>query len=184
MTDRPFTPVGERARWRIVYDVLTDLMPGDVLTYERCASVLDLDPVSDRGLIQKTVREAQRRNEVDNKRAIEAVPNVGYRVVQPIEHARLAKNYQRRSVVALRSGKSKVVHVDLAGMNPDTRKGFELMALAFSRQEDFNRRVDVRQRRLEEGLAAVAQKTERSSDEVAELRARLEALEHSLPRPI
>lgn len=174
---RPFQSSGERARWRIIYDVLAAMSPGDVLTYDRCAELLDLDPLQDRGLIQSAVRDAQRRNEVDNKSAIEAVPNVGYRVVEAIEHARLAKNYQRRSEVAISSGKSKVVNVDMSGLDHDTRHMFELMALAFSRQEDINRKFDVRQRKLESALAAVSQKTDRSADEVAQLRARLEALE-------
>lgn len=160
------------------------MRPGDVLTYERAAEVLDLHPVVDRPVIQGAIRDAQRRNEVDNKHAIEAVPNVGYRVVEAAEHARLAKNYQRRSVVALKAGKSKVVNVDMSKLPPDTRKGFELMALAFSRQEDFNRRVDVRQRQLEQAMAAVTKQTERSSEEVAELRARLDALERGTQRPV
>ena len=173
----PFAPAGERARWRIVYDVLATLGPGDVITYDQAAEMLGLDPLQDRGLIQSAVRDAARRNEVDNKHAIEAVRNVGYRVVEAIEHARLAKNYQRKSEVAIRSGKSKVVNVDLSCLDHDTRRGFELMALAFSRQEDVNRKFDVRQQKLESALAAVTQKTDRSADEVAQLRARLEALE-------
>ena len=173
----PFQPKGERARWRIIYDVLAALGPGDVLTYDRCAVLLDLDPLKDRGLIQGAVRDAARRNEVDNKHAIEAIPNKGYRVVEAVEHARLAKNYQRRSVVALKAGKSKVVNVNMAGLDPDTRRGFELMAVAFARQEDFNRRLDIRQRRLEQSVAAVTQTVDRSAEEVAELRARLERLE-------
>ena len=177
MTAAPFTPVGDRARWRIIYDALAVMRPGDVLTYEHAARLLDLHPDDDRHTIQSAIRDAARRNETDNKHAIEAVPNVGYRVVQPTEHARLAKNYQRRSAVAIKSGKSKVVNVDLSGMDPDTRRGFELMALAFSRQEDFNRRMDIRQHRLERVVAATVEKTQRSSEEVAELRARLERLE-------
>ena len=54
---------------------------------------------------------------------------------------------------------------------PGTRRGFELMAVAFARQEDFNRRLDIRQRRLEESVAAVTQTVDRSAEEVAELRA-------------
>ena len=173
----PFQPRGDRARWRIIYDTLATLGPGDVLTYDQCGELLDLEPFKDRGLIHNAVRDAARRNEVDNKRAVEAVPNVGYRVVEAVEHARLAKGYQRRSAVALRAGRSKVVNVDMSQLDPDTRRGFELMAVAFARQEDFNRRLDIRQRRLEESVAAVTQTVDRSAEEVAELHARLERLE-------
>ena len=177
MTAAPFTPVGDRARWRIIYDALAVMRPGDVLTYEHAARLLDLHPDDDRHTIQSAIRDAARRNETDNKHALEAVPNIGYRVVLPAEHARLAKHYQRRSVVALKSGRSKVVNVDMNGLDPDTRRVYEVMAVAMSQQLDFNRRMDIRQRRLERVVAATVEKTERSSEEVAELRARLERLE-------
>lgn len=164
-------------KWRIVYDLLAPLGPNDVLTYDACADALDLDPVRDRNSIQGAVRRAARRNEIENKHAVEAIDNVGYRVVEPVEHARLAKGYQRRSSVALKSGHSKVVNVDLSGLDPETRKGFEVMALAFSRQQEFNRRLDIRQQKLEDAVTSVIQQTERSADEIAELRARLESLE-------
>ena len=81
--------------------------------------------------------------------------------------------------VRLTNDEIAVERVELAALiaGDDTRRGFELMALAFSRQEDFNRRMDVRQKQLEGAMAAVSAKTDRSADEVAQLRARLEALE-------
>lgn len=183
----PFEALGDRARWRIVYeDVLMDAAEDFVVTYERLGEVLDLDPVDDRHAIQMAVRRAAKELEEADKHALDAVPNVGYRVVKAVEHMELARRQQRRSHRALASGKSKVVNVDMTGLEPEARKAFEVMARAFAMQMDFNRRMDVRQRNLESATKAVTERQERSEAEIAELRERLARLENGdqdLPGP-
>lgn len=174
----PFTPKGARARWRIIFDILAELQPGEVLTYGRAAEAVDLDPEAGRTLLQAAVRRAGRENERVNRRAIEAVPTVGYRVVAASEHERLARQYQSRSVVALQSGQSKAVNVRLDELSPEGREVIGAMALAFARQGDAIRALDVRQQRLDEALAATTLKADRTEDEVAALRVRLDALEN------
>lgn len=173
----PFETVGETARWRIIYGLLSSMDTGETLTYGQMGEALDLDPAGDRAVIQMAVRRAARESEQRDKRAVEAVPNVGYRIVEPEEHSRLAVRQQQKSSRALKSGRSKVVNVDLHGMAPEVRKAFEVMAQAFCLQIDFNRRMDVRQTRLEEVVAGMAQKHDRSAAEVAALQERLERLE-------
>lgn len=104
--------------------------------------------------------------------------NVGYRVVEPEEHLRLAKGQQRRSTKALQRGQSKVVNVDLSNVDPEVRQAFQVVASAFAMQMEFNRRTDVRQKKLEESLEAVRETSTRTEEEVAELRARLDRLEN------
>ena len=174
----PFEPVGETARWRIVYSLLQPLPTGATLTYEAIGEALGLDPDEDRHTIQMAVRRAGVESERVDLRAIEAVRNVGYRIVEPAEHGRLAVYQQRRSSRALKSGRSKVVNVDLTGLDPEVRKAFEVMAQAFGMQMDFNRRMDVRQKRLETAVNSIAESHDRSATEVAELKARLERLEN------
>lgn len=173
----PFEPVGETARWRTIYNHLADTPVDGVLTYEAMGEALDLDPVKDRHTIQVAMRRAAKELEAEDNRAVEAVKNVGYRVVQPEEHLRLARYQQRRSSRALARGHSKVVNVDLSNVDPEIRQAFQVVASAFAMQMEFNRRTDVRQKRLEESLEAVREKSSRTDDEVAELRARLERLE-------
>lgn len=175
----PFEALGERARWRIVYeDVLSGCDHGDTVTYEALGEALELDPDKDRHTIQMAVRRAAREFEEADKRALDAVPNVGYRVVDVAEHMQLARRQQQRSHHALKAGKSKVVNVDLSGIDPETRKAFEVMARAFAMQMDFNKRMDVRQRHLEEATNSVVERQNRSEAEIARLRERLEALEN------
>ena len=173
----PVGPAGETARWRILYDLLSGRTVGDVLNYEVMAEALDLDPIEDRHTIQLAMRRASKELELENKHAVEAVQNVGYRIVEPEEHLRLARGQQRRSSRALARGHSKVVNVDLSNVDPEVRNAFQVVASAFAMQMEFNRRTDVRQKKLEDALDAVREKSTRTDEEVAELRARLDRLE-------
>jgi hypothetical protein len=123
------------------------------------------------------VRRAARQLEEQNDRALDVVTNVGYRIVQPSEHLRLARQQQKKSSRALVRGQSKVVHVDMSGMEPETRKAFEVVAQAFSMQLEMTRRLDVNQRRLAESVDSIKDQTARSADEIADLKARLDRLE-------
>lgn len=173
----PFQPIGAEARWRVVYDLLSAAPTGDLVTYDEMAQALDLDPLKNRPTIQAAVRRAAKEHERSDKRAIDAVPNAGYRVVEVAEHLQLARRYQKRAGNALASGHSKAVNVDLNGADPEVRHALEVVAQAFSMQMDFNRRFDVRQRKLEQTVAQIVNRESRSQAEIEELRSRLERLE-------
>lgn len=173
----PFEPAGESARWRVIYELLASTDVGGILTYEAMAEALELDPNEDRHTMQVAMRRAARELETVNKHAIEAVKNVGYRIVEPEEHLKLAKGQQRRSSRALARGQSVVTNVDLSSVDPEVRHAFQVVASAFAMQQEFNRRVDVRQKKLEDALETVREKSARTDDEVADILARLERLE-------
>lgn len=173
----PFEPIGPRARWRILYDLLRTKKVNETITYEEMGRTLDLDPDGDRSTIQMAMRRAGKELETEDQHAIDAEPNVGYRIVEVAEHLSLAKRQQRRSSRALVRGHSKVTNVDLNGVEPEIRKAFEVVAVAFSMQMDFNRRLDVRQKRLESAVGAITERHDRSEAEITELRSRLDRLE-------
>jgi hypothetical protein len=173
----PFAPFGDRPRWVQVYEELVKHDVGEIVTYKVLGRALGLHPDDDRHPIQMAVRRAAREFEKTNLRALEALPNQGYRIVQPAEHIRLARAQQAKSSRALARGHSTVTHVDLTGMEPETRKAFEVVAQAFAYQMDFNRRLDIRTASLEQAVLAITETRERTDEEVAELRARLERLE-------
>jgi hypothetical protein len=91
----PFEPAGDKARWRVLYDVLTKHGVGDVVTYDVMGEALNLDPEKERHTIQMAIRRAAREYEREDHRALEPVPNEGYRVVEPAEHMRLARRPRR-----------------------------------------------------------------------------------------
>ena len=173
----PFSPYGDRARWRMVYDLLAVTPVGGTVTYNTLAELLELDPKKDRPAIRKAVRRAGHELETVDKHAIDAVTNVGYRIVRPEEHLGLARRHQVRAGRELANGHSKVTNVDLNGLDPTVRRGFEVVALAFAAQQDTVRRLDVRQKNMESALSSMASKTERTAEDVAALRGRLERLE-------
>lgn len=174
-----FEPTGVIARWRIIYDILKPMQVNDILSYETMGEALQLHPAKDRHVIQMAMRRASKEFEKVDKHAVEAVTNVGYRVVEAEEHLYLARRQQKKAGRALQSGHSKVVNVDFNEVDPETRKAFEVVARAFSMQMDFNRRFDVRQKRLESVVESVTERTERSEEEIAELKERLARLEQA-----
>ena len=173
-----FEALGQEARWRAIYALLKPMSMGDILTYERMGEALELDPESARNKIRIALHRAAREYEQIDKHAVEAVPNIGYRIVEAVEHLKLARRHQQRAGRQLKRGHSKSVNVDFNGMDPQVRKGFEVVAQAFSMQMDFNRRFDVRQKRLETVVSGEQVRTDRNEAEIAELKNRLARLEH------
>lgn len=173
----PFEPEGDRARWQVIYDLLRAAAVGQVVTYDEMAAALNMNAERDRHRIQVAMRRAALEHERVDKRAIDAVVNVGYRIVEAPEHLVLAKRHQRRSTRQLVRGYSKTVNVDLSSVPPEVQHAFGVVAQAFAMQMEFNRRFDVRQKRLEESIRSTVARTERTESELSELRARLERLE-------
>jgi hypothetical protein len=172
-----FRPIGERARWRILYDVLKTLDVGTVFTYVRMAEILQMDPVKDRHVLQMSVQRAGKESELEDKRAIEAVRGVGYRVVEPERHLVLARQHSRRAGRSLQRGLSKVVNVDLNGVDPNIRGAFDLLARGFQQQAHFNERMN---RKVTDIGALVTEVSERTEEENKILKERMARLEQAL----
>lgn len=180
----PFEPIGEQARWKTVYELLAKAPMNGIITYAELGDALGLHPDDDRGLIQQAVHRASKEHEEKDRRAIDVVPNKGYRIVEPAEQLGLARRHQKKSGRSLARGASKVTNVDLNGLEPQVRAAFEVLGHAFRLQMDFNRRFDVRQNRLEETVREIqdSQSTDRkrTDEEVALLKERLARLENQL----
>jgi hypothetical protein len=172
----PFIPIGEIARWRMIYHRLQTLEIGDTLTYEDAGAILGLDPIKERPAIQQVVRQAQPIFLREDNRALDAVRNVGYRVVEPGTQLVLAQRHQAKSGRSLRRGHQHVVHVDFNEMEPNSRKAIEVLATAMAAQIDFNKRLTGRQEKLEKALAELAGQSTRTEDEIAQIKADLARL--------
>jgi len=177
----PFDPIGEQARWKTVYELLRDAPVDTIVTYGEMAEALNLDPVKDRHTVQMAMRRAAQELERENKRTVDVVRNEGYRIVEPREHLALARRHQKKAGRSLSRGHSKVINVDLSGVDPEVRHALEITAQAFSLQMDFNRRFAVRQAQLEDAVRDITNTQsadrKRSEEEVAQLRERIERLE-------
>ena len=175
----PFTPAGEVARWKIVYDLLRAAETGSIITYAAMGEALGLDPAEPAGRhgIQMAVRRAAKEHLEMDLRSVAAVPNQGYRVVPTEQKLDLASRHQRRAVRAVQRGRSHVVHVDLEGVDDATKALFEAMAWKFEQQDEALHRLDVRARRHERQLQAAATHQEQTNQQLSELAARLARLE-------
>ena len=173
----PFQPAGSEARWVTIYNHVTNMTTGDVVTYEDLGRLLDLHPEDDRHAMQMAVRRAAKESLLQDKRALEAIPNKGYRIVEPEEHLRLAKVQQKKSRRALVRGEQTATNVDFNGMDPEVRHAFEVVAQAFAMQQEFMRRMDVRQKRIEQAVAEV-RNTKAEASDVEALQSRLDRLEN------
>jgi hypothetical protein len=176
-----FQPIGPQARWRVIYEQLRKTGTGGVITYAQLGKALSLDPDKERHIIQMAMRRAADELEREDNHTVAAVPNEGYRVVEPQEHLTLARRHQKKAGRALARGHSKVSYVDLRGVDPEVRRALEMTAQAFALQLDFNRRFAVRQSELERTVKAVTEAQvgdrRRSAEDVAALRERIERLE-------
>jgi hypothetical protein len=180
MSRKPFQPIGNRARWRIVFDVLAEREVDDVVRYEDLAGPLSVNPVDDLKKIQDAARRAGRELEEVHKRAIEAVPDIGYRIVRPAEHLRLARHHQKTSTRALVRARSKAVNVDFEALDDEQRHRLEVAGRAILWLIDRSIQLDIRQNRVERALAAMDAKHDRTDAEVRELRERLAKMESEL----
>ena len=150
---------------------------GDVVGYDEIGDALG---VADRSTIQSVTHAAKRGLLVDQGKAVEAVRGVGYRIVEPNEHIRLAGAQQKKSSRALTRSKRTVDNVDFNSLTEDERQ----VALAAGRAIGFllreTRRLNVRQENLEASLESVVQQQERGDEETQRLRERLDRLEAKL----
>ena len=77
----PFDPIGDVSRWKLAYEVVRAAATDTVVTYDELGEALGLHPVHDRHPIQMAMRRAAKELEEVDKRAVNAVPNKGYRIV-------------------------------------------------------------------------------------------------------
>jgi hypothetical protein len=174
---QPFRPIGDRARWKSVYELMRKTGTGGVITYAMMGAALNLDPDADRAKIQMAARRAATELLNVDLRSTEAIRNRGYQVVETSRKLEIARKYQGRAARAVRKGQAHVTHADLANLDPDTRAVFEAMAWKFEQQDEALRRLDVRARRHERQLAAAQSAQQQTSVQMTELAARLAALE-------
>lgn len=176
----PFQPVGKVSRWRVLYELLRPLKPNDEITYEAMGSALGLHPDQERTTIQLAMRRAAKELEEVDNRAVDSVRGVGYRVVHAPEHLTLAERHQRKARHSLVRSNSKVQHVNLAELDQESRKAFEVVGRALTWQLQQMRHLDLRQQNLEEAVKSVYGHVQRTEADVSQHDSRLRELERRI----
>src|SRR6266568_1912998 len=86
----PFKPQGEIAQWRIAYDAFKAAAVGDEITYARLGELLSINPQDGRHRIQAAARQAAKKLLLTDDRAVETVPETGYRIVPAVRQIPMA----------------------------------------------------------------------------------------------
>lgn len=168
-----FKKIGERSQRNMVIDAIGPRDPDTLITYDELTDLLGRDKTT----CQAIVNQAKAGLEKEHQKALVAVRNEGYRIVNAGEHLGLAQGHQKRSVRQLRKARSKVVNVDLGALTPGERTAVTLAATTLAAHLDYARRNDLRVSRLEVAQEVTRSEQDRSGAEIAQLHERLSRLE-------
>lgn len=143
----PFKPKGETAQWRIVYDLFKHTPVDDVITYEALGDQLGMHPRSDRHRIQAAARRAGAHLLTTDDRAIEVIPEQGYKLVPATRQIPLAGRQVEKASNALDRGHDLTSHIRLDELTEQERQVVHAMSLGFAQVAQWARQVG---RRVEE----------------------------------
>jgi len=159
----PFGPKGEVAQWRTIYRLFQQAAVGDTVGYEEMAEALDLDPVAERHRVQAAARKAATNLLKVDDRAVEVVPNEGYRLVPAERQIPLAGQQVERAARVLDKGKDLTVHVRLDELSPEGRGIVQAMSLGFAQVAEYARQMTRRMEDHENRLADIETELKRLS---------------------
>lgn len=143
----PFEPKGEIAQWRIIYRLFQETDIDTTLSYNELGEALDLDPTTERHRIQAAARRAAKQLlEVDD-RAVEVVPDVGYRLVSAVRQIPMAGQQVERAGRALDRGRALTTHLRMDELSEQERQIAHTMALGFAQVAEWARQIG---RRIED----------------------------------
>lgn len=168
MTRAPFAPKRERPAWEYVYDLLSPLDVGDLVTHDEIAKALDLtreEFATQRGPFYKAANVWG----AERKRALRSIPGEGYRVVDAPEHEQLAKAHHRKSRRSLARGRKVLTNTDRSRLDDEQKVRFDALEANIARQEDMIRRLDSRTTKVEKAVAAAKQQHTVTEERVAAL---------------
>lgn len=117
-----FTPKGEKPEWRMIYDsLLSGVESGDTVTLDQLDDALGRTFSTNRSPLYRACRELG----AARHRWLEAVPRVGYRVVEANEHTRLSRGHKRRGQRQFSTALTVLNATDLTRLNEPERDHFD-----------------------------------------------------------
>jgi hypothetical protein len=129
----PFTPKGDVAEWRLVYDKISGLQPDEIVTVEELEEVLGRPLEKNRSPIYRAVKEMQRHQ----SRTLAPVRGVGYRVARADEHLGLALASSDRARNALKRGVAIADSTDRSLLKGDAAQRLDAVAQLATRAVEF-----------------------------------------------
>jgi hypothetical protein len=129
----PFTAAdGKKARWRYAYDLVAARKPGDDVTLQELAELLELDWEQDSHALRSVMLDAKKRLEEDRKHTVKPVPKYGWKVITAQENLTEIEKRRRKASRATGRAARLIVATDREQLSPIERN-----------QLDFNTRMVV-----------------------------------------
>jgi len=110
--------------WKELYEVFKNNEYGSVISYKDLSDCIDVDIKNHRYIVDRFKKEMLRRDD----KALSSVRNVGYRIVMPNEHGRLAYCELKRAERRTRQGVEYALHVPFDMLNDQEKAQLTLIA--------------------------------------------------------
>ncbi len=179
---------GAPPRWRVIFDRMDEVEPGQILRYEDLGALLGLDCVDRRqkllvmGAARKASEELRRRH----NKVFRIVRGQGFERAQVGQVIELAHRQQARAAAAVRVGHEAIVTINVGELDSTTAAVVRATGMAFERQAELMRQLDVRQDRLDAAIAAVnataRTAVNRAQKAASQVSATQETVEHLIKR--
>jgi DNA repair exonuclease SbcCD ATPase subunit len=175
-------PGSELPRWRVLHQAMSELGNNELLSYERMGELLSLDPADRRKmfLIGKAAKRAANELRDHDRRIATLVRGQGYQIADTEQVLALAQRHQSRAISEVEAGAAAVDTIDQSTLDPVMARLVQATAMGFARQQAIMNNMDVRQRRLETTMEALASTTESTAHRVKETSTRMERAEAEL----
>ncbi len=160
-----FKPVGEKAQWKIVFDVFEQTTPGDTVSYRTLADALGMMVKGDLPRIQAAARKAGAELLRRRDRAVEAVTGEGYRVVPAAHQISMAGGQIERATNSLDKGRDLTTNIKMDELNEGDRALVQVVALGFAQVATYARQIGRRLTDHEDRLTDIEQELARMREE-------------------
>lgn len=177
-----FESMSDKSRRQTVVDLFETVQPGEVVPYNVLEDVLGLD----RPTTQSVVNQAKTGIQRTHQKSLVAVRNVGYQVIQPGSHLRLAQHHQKKGRKQTRRALMAVENTDYDQLDETQRLRFDVAVSVIKTLVQWEKRADLRfasREKLDEFVSQQDSRNQRTDSEVSELRNRLARVESLLTKP-
>lgn len=157
---------GHQSQWKTIYDNLSRMEIGDIVTHEELAAMLPGVPeASVRPAFYRAVKEMQ----VIRSRTLASKRGVGYRMVDANEHEFLAKDRRKSARRQLRKAQLVAAAADRSRLTPDERKRIDELEHHLAKQADMLKRLDDRQDKAEQRISFTEKDMRKMDDRIQEM---------------
>lgn len=112
-----FKPKGEKSQAQIILEAIQDIDRGHLLTYQRLTELTGFS----KEIILSNIQTVNRRLLRSRKKCLANVRKVGYVLVEPKEHERLANNRKKKATRQISRGVEILKNTDLTALTPDEK---------------------------------------------------------------